>query len=312
MIHSHSTNNTPQGTPKKLPPPPPRRSNSVSEATKQDSLQACFANSGSSQPNPITDSPVGSKMGSGPSSTAGLNSRDGFLRRSFNYGYMGVKNNLQPDISADLPPPPPAPHDVGNHQFIHHHPSHRRSQDQMMVAPEQPTKTRPSASDNQPSPPALSDLSVNNAHSPVTSASCCLPDREDCIVSRPRRNDSTVSNCSQKSTSSTDSSDSLPFANDNAGTIKQRYTVAPTGAPPHPSIPPHILPGVASPIPSPSTLRRVGNPHRASLHKNSPARSTVNANGNEDGNADVLSDIGNMLANLTDELDAMLEQEMTT
>lgn len=30
-----------------------------------------------------------------------------------------------------------------------------------------------------------------------------------------------------------------------------------------------------------------------------------------DGTGDVLNDIGNMLANLTDELDAMLEQEVT-
>ena len=32
----------------------------------------------------------------------------------------------------------------------------------------------------------------------------------------------------------------------------------------------------------------------------------------EEGSGDVLNDIGNMLANLTDELDAMLEQEMAT
>lgn len=61
--------------------------------------------------------------------------------------------------------------------------------------------------------------------------------------------------CAQ-SNSSTES-DSLPFANDNAGTIKQA---------------------------------RAGHVAHA-------------------GHADVLSDIGHMLANLTDELDAMLEEE---
>ena len=82
---SASTNNTPQGTPKKMPPPPPRRSNSISESTKD-----CSSNS--------------------------------YLRgnrgRGLSYGYMGVKNNLQPDVTPDLPPPPPAPQDSGNHQHL--------------------------------------------------------------------------------------------------------------------------------------------------------------------------------------------------
>ncbi|XP_018015356.1 uncharacterized protein LOC108672229 isoform X2 [Hyalella azteca] len=307
IMHAHSTNNTPQGTPKKLPPPPPRRSNSVSEANKQDSVQSTFAKGVSSQQNSNIDASGCSKMGP-PLNSNVLNSRDGFLRRSFNYGYMGVKNNLQPDISSDLPPPPPAPHDVGNHQFIHHHHSHRRSQDQMMVTPEEPADDAPPSGVDSSAPAPLSRELSNNS-STHASGSATSTEHEDNAVSRPRRNDSTVSNCSMKSTSSTDSSDSIPFANDNAGTIKQRYNAAPPlGVPGHHVITPHLLPGLASPVPSPSTLRRVGNPHRASMHKNSPARSAVKTT--EEGNVDVLNDIGNMLANLTDELDAMLEQEM--
>lgn len=69
----------------------------------------------------------------------------------------------------------------------------------------------------------------------------------------------------------------MPFANENAGTIKQRagrgQEYVPTG--PNSGIGGHVV-----------------NHH---------------SSGSEP--ADVLNDIGNMLANLTDELDAMLEEE---
>lgn len=98
------------------------------------------------------------------------------------------------------------------------------------------------------------------------------------------------SDASFKSSSSTES-DSLPFANENAGTIRTRagsrgveYSPAKprssSGLPPHPS-------------PTPS--------------RQSSATATPRAQRTEP--ADVLNDIGNMLANLTDELDAMLEEE---
>lgn len=89
-----------------------------------------------------------------------------------------------------------------------------------------------------------------------------------------------------QSSSSTES-DSLPFANENAGTIRTRAggrqtEFSPgkprTGLPPHPS-------------PTPNRQQQ-------------SARSNQRAEP-----ADVLNDIGNMLANLTDELDAMLEEE---
>ena len=85
-----------------------------------------------------------------------------------------------------------------------------------------------------------------------------------------------------QSSSSTES-DSLPFANENAGTIRTRASGRPVefspvksraGLPPHPS-------------PTP--------PRQQRAQRSEPV--------------DVLNDIGNMLANLTDELDAMLEEE---
>lgn len=78
-----------------------------------------------------------------------------------------------------------------------------------------------------------------------------------------------------QSSSSTES-DSLPFANENAGTIKQRAARAQEYA--------------------------SGNTNNMQTHGISH-----HAGGSEP--ADVLNDIGNMLANLTDELDAMLEEE---
>lgn len=78
-----------------------------------------------------------------------------------------------------------------------------------------------------------------------------------------------------QSSSSTES-DSLPFANENAGTIKQRAGRAQ-----------EYVPGGSN--------SGIGG-HVLNHHSSGEP-------------ADVLNDIGNMLANLTDELDAMLEEE---
>ncbi|KAF5277488.1 hypothetical protein FQR65_LT03825 [Abscondita terminalis] len=90
------------------------------------------------------------------------------------------------------------------------------------------------------------------------------------------------SDASFKSSSSTES-DSLPFANENAGTIKTRTSGRPGDY--SPAKPRTGLPPQSSPAPS----------RQAKTQRSEPA--------------DVLNDIGNMLANLTDELDAMLEEE---
>ncbi|XP_037073920.1 uncharacterized protein LOC119095143, partial [Pollicipes pollicipes] len=103
-------------------------------------------------------------------------------------------------------------------------------------------------------------------------------DTSDCESGSPAtcragRNDSSAS---FKSTSSTES-DSFPFANDNAGTIKQRAQ----------------------------------RPHAAvgDLASSLSAKSAKAPAGTAGGQGDVLNDIGSMLADLTDELDAMLELE---
>nr|CAD7203515.1 unnamed protein product [Timema douglasi] len=113
------------------------------------------------------------------------------------------------------------------------------------------------------------------------------------------------SDASFKSSSSTES-DSLPFANENAGTIKQRT------ARPHPTLSTMDYPqtGATSSLP-PSGLREFVPPlrsqHSATDLASSQKALRERAAGQEP--ADVLNDIGNMLANLTDELDAMLEEE---
>ncbi|XP_015833615.1 caskin-2 isoform X2 [Tribolium castaneum] len=94
------------------------------------------------------------------------------------------------------------------------------------------------------------------------------------------------SDASFKSSSSTES-DSLPFANENAGTIRTRAGGNSRPADYSPAKPRAGLPPHPSPTPNrqPSARNQRSEP------------------------ADVLNDIGNMLANLTDELDAMLEEE---
>nr|XP_018915150.1 PREDICTED: caskin-2 isoform X2 [Bemisia tabaci] len=87
------------------------------------------------------------------------------------------------------------------------------------------------------------------------------------------------SDASFKSVSSTES-DSIPFANENAGTIKQRSS-------------------------------RPGADYAPTIELQSKERSSSLSSSRklEQEPSDVLNDIGNMLANLTDELDAMLEEE---
>ncbi|XP_066138627.1 caskin-2 isoform X5 [Euwallacea fornicatus] len=101
------------------------------------------------------------------------------------------------------------------------------------------------------------------------------------------------SDASFKSSSSTES-DSLPFANENAGTIRTRAgTTTRQSEFSSPKSRPAGLPAHPSPTPSQS---RAQAPGPSTRNRSEPA-------------ADVLNDIGNMLANLTDELDAMLEEE---
>lgn len=104
-----------------------------------------------------------------------------------------------------------------------------------------------------------------------------------------------------QSSSSTES-DSLPFANENAGTIRTRAGGAATRQTEFSSPkPPRGAATSASglpPHPSPTPARQ----QSANIASASARQQRAEP-------ADVLNDIGNMLANLTDELDAMLEEE---
>lgn len=82
----------------------------------------------------------------------------------------------------------------------------------------------------------------------------------------------------------------MPFANDNAGTIRTRASGRPADY-------------------SPVTTRTGLPPHPSSAGPNRQQQSARQQQQQRSEPADVLNDIGNMLANLTDELDAMLEEE---
>ncbi|XP_055687816.1 caskin-1 isoform X2 [Lutzomyia longipalpis] len=97
-----------------------------------------------------------------------------------------------------------------------------------------------------------------------------------------------VRNQEARSTSSIDSIDAMPFANDNAGTIKQRLSREGH----------HVsLSSSSSSTSSTSSAKTVAHAFDGPSPEGPPLDSNV------------LNDIGNMLANLTDELDAMLEEE---
>ncbi|KAG5335069.1 CSKI1 protein, partial [Acromyrmex charruanus] len=166
------------------------------------------------------------------------------------------------DCSGPVPTASCDDHLIHHHQHLLHHPS---------PPPPAPTPVPTSASST---PPQLNRPSSSMSRS-WGSVSVNINEEHELIASLALQHRN-GSDASFKSSSSTES-DSLPFANENAGTIKQRANRAQeyiTGGP-NSSISGHIV-----------------NHH---------------SNGGEP--ADVLNDIGNMLANLTDELDAMLEEE---
>lgn len=113
-----------------------------------------------------------------------------------------------------------------------------------------------------------------------------------------------------QSNSSIDSIDQLPFANDNAGTIKQRVNQYNSQLSGHANaISAHdngdghalTLGTAAAPPSDPLSTTGAGGDALGSADIKGAA---IDAN-----NSNILNDIGNMLANLTDELDAMLEEE---
>uniref|UniRef100_A0A2A4IZY7 SAM domain-containing protein n=1 Tax=Heliothis virescens TaxID=7102 RepID=A0A2A4IZY7_HELVI len=168
-----------------------------------------------------------------------------------------VAYGASPHVARKPPPeprrPPPEPPKRQSSQYA---PFSRFGQTTVEIHPE---KSLPLSLPAYPSSDSLSVSLDSTGLLPPPPAPASPPRRYDDDKLR------TGSDASFKSSSSTES-DSIPFANENAGTIKQnRGQIG-------------------------------GRPHTPdSDDKPEPV--------------DVLNDIGNMLANLTDELDAMLEEE---
>ncbi|XP_043519884.1 caskin-1 isoform X2 [Frieseomelitta varia] len=177
---------------------------------------------------------------------------------------VGVGGSGVGDVVIDCSGPVPTAscedHHIHHHQ--HHHLIHHPSPPPPAPAP---VPSTPPQINRPPSSMSRSwgsvSVNVNEEHELI--ASLALQHRNG-------------SDASFKSSSSTES-DSLPFANENAGTIKQRAARAQEYA-----------------------SGNTGN--------NMPSHGISHHTGGSEP-ADVLNDIGNMLANLTDELDAMLEEE---
>ncbi|XP_043686801.1 caskin-2 isoform X1 [Vespula pensylvanica] len=174
------------------------------------------------------------------------------------------------DCSGPVPTASCEDHHIHQHQQHHHlqHHHHLHHTPPPPPAPA-PASSTPQQANRPPSSMSRSwgsvSVNVNEEHELI--ASLALQHRNG-------------SDASFKSSSSTES-DSLPFANENAGTIKQRAARAQE----------YATSGAGGGI----------GGHIVGHHSGS--------GGGVGEPADVLNDIGNMLATLTDELDAMLEEE---
>ncbi|XP_033754976.1 caskin-1-like isoform X3 [Pecten maximus] len=214
---------------------------------------------------------------------------------------FGVKLRTQPTVSVTAqgtPPPTPPPKSHGVVQGV----------------AQSVSRTNPIVSHPKPSPPPKVS-SVNGGHSPHPIRSV----HSEIGSARDKRKDSNPSLDLNTSTSSVDSN-TLPFANENVGTIKQR---TPTTKPSvvliseefgqgnshvfqHLSGGTNTVSATQHPVTSHRELKKPAVPKK-------PGVSMVMTSGHtttKPAGGDVLNDIDNMLQGLTDELDAMLEEEM--
>ncbi|XP_060083037.1 caskin-2-like [Ylistrum balloti] len=214
---------------------------------------------------------------------------------------FGVKLRTQPTVSVTAqgtPPPTPPPKSHGTIQGGAHSVS----------------RTAPAVSHPKPSlPPKVS--SVNGGHPPHPISSV----HSEIGSAREKRKDSNPGLDLNTSTSSVDSN-TLPFANENVGTIKQR---TPTTKPSvvliseeldqgnshmfqHLSAGTHTVSSTHHPVTSHKESKKPVVPKKPGVAMGMPSGfNTAKPSG-----GDVLNDIDNMLQGLTDELDAMLEEEM--
>ncbi|CAH0723214.1 unnamed protein product, partial [Brenthis ino] len=187
-----------------------------------------------------------------------------------------VAYGASPHVARKPPPEPP------KRQSSQYAPFTRFGQTTVEIHPE---KSLPLSLPAYPSSDSLSVSLESTGLLPPPPAPSSPPRRYDDDKLR------TGSDASFKSSSSTES-DSIPFANENAGTIKQnRGQIAGR---------PHTVDYGRSGIGLANLPRNTDiKPNPLPEHKDEKSTEPV----------DVLNDIGNMLANLTDELDAMLEEE---
>ncbi|XP_037293871.1 caskin-2 isoform X3 [Manduca sexta] len=195
-----------------------------------------------------------------------------------------VAYGASPHVARKPPPEPP------KRQSSQYAPFSRFGQTTVEIHPE---KSLPLSLPAYPSSDSLSVSLDSTGLLPPPPAPSSPPRRYDDDKHR------TGSDASFKSSSSTES-DSIPFANENAGTIKQNR--GQIGARPHTVD--YGRGGISLAPLAPHA------PH-AALPPRADAKPAHLAEPGDKSNepVDVLNDIGNMLANLTDELDAMLEEE---
>ncbi|XP_050560685.1 caskin-2 isoform X8 [Spodoptera frugiperda] len=197
--------------------------------------------------------------------------------RAYSARLQRVAYGASPHVARKPPPEPP------KRQSSQYAPFSRFGQTTVEIHPE---KSLPLSLPAYPSSDSLSVSLDSTGLLPPPPAPASPPRRYDDDKLR------TGSDASFKSSSSTES-DSIPFANENAGTIKQNR--GQIGGRPHTVEYGRGGLGLAG-LPPRADIKPA--PH-APDHKDDKSSEPV----------DVLNDIGNMLANLTDELDAMLEEE---
>ncbi|XP_022830492.1 caskin-2 isoform X2 [Spodoptera litura] len=200
--------------------------------------------------------------------------------RAYSARLQRVAYGASPHVARKPPPEPP------KRQSSQYAPFSRFGQTTVEIHPE---KSLPLSLPAYPSSDSLSVSLDSTGLLPPPPAPASPPRRYDDDKLR------TGSDASFKSSSSTES-DSIPFANENAGTIKQNR--GQIGGRPHTVEYGRGGMGLASLPPRGSDIKPT-TPHALPEHKDEKSSEPV----------DVLNDIGNMLANLTDELDAMLEEE---
>ncbi|XP_069685335.1 caskin-2 isoform X2 [Periplaneta americana] len=267
-------NESPRCTPKKRPPSPPKR-----QSSRAGDIASELRGQGASDVVIDCSGPVPKASSSSTSSatttvvTVDLHSTTSSPSLSLPAYPSGDELTGTDDDDLPLPPPPAPASPLGSGGL-------REKFEGLTMNSSPPTMSR-----------SWGNVADTTGASELSAATSAV--EQELIASLAMQQSRNGSDASFKSSSSTES-DSLPFANENAGTIKQRAVR------PHPTLTTMDYPKTDY-VPPKRVQHSPGD--LAASQKALRER----AAGQEP--ADVLNDIGNMLANLTDELDAMLEEE---